>query len=75
MVGNSSFATLTRVLIAKSNLLKARVIIYAYQYVRLLPPEPMVVNQPQLTRVEGADIVMRSLARSCAFGAYLVGRG
>jgi hypothetical protein len=38
-VVQSSFPT-TRVLIAKSNLLKARVIIYAYnQHVRLLPPE------------------------------------
>jgi hypothetical protein len=32
--------------------LKARVIIYAYQHVRLLPPEPVVVKQPKFTRVE-----------------------
>src|SRR6266446_10793305 len=28
--------------------------------VRLLPPEPLVVKQPQSTRVEGADTVMQS---------------
>jgi hypothetical protein len=28
------------------------VVIYAYQHVRLLSPEPMVVTQPQSTRVE-----------------------
>jgi len=44
----------------KCNRLKARVIIYAYHHVRLLPPEPLVVKQPQFTRVEGADIVMQS---------------
>ena len=32
----------------KCNLLKARVIIYAYQHVRLLPPESLVVNQSVL---------------------------
>src|SRR5260221_13666089 len=30
--------------------------------VRLLPPEPLVVKQPQSTRVEGADTVMQSSA-------------
>jgi hypothetical protein len=40
--------------------LKARVIIYAYHHVRLLPPEPLVVKQPKSTRVEGADTVMQS---------------
>src|SRR5258707_8974866 len=28
--------------------------------VRLLPPEPLVVEQPKSTRVEGADTVMQS---------------
>jgi hypothetical protein len=37
------------------------VIIHAYNdHVRLLPPEPLVVRQPQSTRVEGADILMKS---------------
>jgi hypothetical protein len=40
--------------------LKARVIIYAYHHVRLLPPEPLVVKQPKCTQVEGADTVMQS---------------
>src|SRR6267378_5924262 len=36
-------------------------IIYAYNdHVWLLSPEPLVVNQPQSTRVEGASIVMKS---------------
>ena len=35
--------------------------IRAYNHhVRLLPPEPLVVKQPKSTRVEGADIVMKS---------------
>src|SRR6267378_1021105 len=59
-----SFPALPSFLIHKSDLLKARVIIYAYNdHVRLLPPEPLVVMQPQFTRVEGADIVMKSSAR------------
>ncbi len=36
----------------KCNLLKARVIIYAYQHVRLLSPEPLVVKQPKFTRIK-----------------------
>src|SRR5882762_6337541 len=56
-----SFPALPSFLIHKSDLLKARVIIYAYNdHVRLLPPEPLVVMQPQFTRVEGADFVMKS---------------
>jgi hypothetical protein len=46
--------------IKKCNLLKARVIIYAYHHVRLLPPEPLVVKQPKCTQVEEADTVMQS---------------
>jgi hypothetical protein len=60
-VVRSSFTAFTCLLIHKSNWLKARVIISAYnQHVRLLPPEPVVVEQPQSTRVQGADIVMQS---------------
>src|SRR5215475_4585165 len=52
----------------KSNLLKARVIIYAYNHhVRLLPPEPVVVKQPKFTRVEGVGIVMQSRVRFADF--------
>src|SRR5258708_38587424 len=53
----------------KCNRLKARVIIYAYNdHVWLLSPEPLVVNQPQSTRVEGASIVMKS----CGYWEELV---
>src|SRR5262249_42377345 len=55
------FIVLTSLFYQKSNLLKARVIIYAYNHhVRLLPPEPVVVKQPKFTRVEGVGIVMQS---------------
>src|ERR1700686_1376898 len=56
-VVQSSFAIFASLFQQKCNLLKARVIIYAYHHVRLLPPEPLVVKQPKSTRVEGADIV------------------
>src|SRR3984893_8336988 len=55
------FPALPSFLIHKCDLPKAPVIIYSYNdHVRLLPPEPLVVMQPQFTRVEGADIVMKS---------------
>jgi len=39
------------------------VIIHAYnQHVRLLSPEPMVLDKPQSTRVSGAGVVMQSSA-------------
>ena len=47
------FTTLTSLFYKKCNLLKARMVIYAYNHhVRLLSPEPEVVKQPQSTRVE-----------------------
>jgi hypothetical protein len=47
------FTTLTSLFHKKCNRLKARVVIYAYNYyVRLLSPEPVVVKQPKFTRVE-----------------------
>src|ERR1700751_1497789 len=47
------FTTLTSLFHEKGNRLKARVVIYAYNHhVRLLSPEPMVVEQPKFTRVE-----------------------
>src|SRR5437016_13523084 len=67
------FSALPSFLIHKSDFLKARVIIYSYNdHVRLLPPEPLVVNQPQSTRVEGADIVMKS---SPVLGLNISGNG
>ncbi len=38
-------------------------VIHAYDRLRLLPPEPIVVKQPQFTWVEGADLVMQSCAQ------------
>src|SRR5215472_10197751 len=65
--------------IRKRNLLEARVIIDAYNHhVRLLSPEPVVVNQPQSTQVEGADIVMQSNSNrdKCRFLARIpIARG
>src|ERR1700704_449503 len=61
-VVQSSFTIFARLFPQKCNLLKARVIIYAYHHVRLLPPEPLVVKQPKCTQVEGADTVMQSSA-------------
>src|ERR1700739_1097106 len=67
------FPQLTCFLIQKCNLLKARVIIHAYNdHVRLLPPRALVVMQPQSTRVEGADIVMKS---SPVLGFHISGIG
>src|SRR5580704_11046454 len=56
------FTTLTCLFHKKCNRLKARVVIYAYHHVRLLPPSPLVVMQPKFTRVEGVGIVMQSSA-------------
>src|SRR5580765_2375069 len=47
------FTALTGLFHKKCNRLKARVVIYSYNHhVRLLSPGPMVVKQPQFTRVE-----------------------
>jgi len=60
-VVQSPFATLSSFRICKRDVLIARVIIHAYNdHVRLLPPEPLVVDNPKSTRVQGADIVMKS---------------
>jgi len=56
----------------KCNLLKARVIIYAYHHVRLLPPEPFVVKQPQFTRVKEPTLLCNHV--DC-FRARLLFRG
>jgi hypothetical protein len=54
------FTTLTSLFYKKCNLLKARVVIYAYNHhVRLLSPEPLVVKQPQFTRVEEPTLLSR----------------
>ena len=46
------FTALTSLFYTKCNRLKARVVIYAYNHhVRLLSPEPLVIDKPQSTRV------------------------
>src|SRR5277367_6575034 len=68
-VVQSPFAALTSFLIQKRDLLKARVIIYAYnQHVWLLSPEPLVVDKPQSTRVEGSQHCYE--IRSVPLGKY-----
>jgi len=59
-VVQSPFTTLSRFCIYKRDVLIARVKIYAYNdHVRLLPPEPLVVNRKS-TRAEGVGVVMKS---------------
>jgi hypothetical protein len=55
----SPFFALTSFLIHKSDFLKARVIIYSYND-HVGSFRALVVKQPQFTRVEGADILMKS---------------
>src|ERR1700758_4208681 len=56
------FTTLTSLFYKKCHLLKARVVIYAYNHhVRLLSPEPLVVKQPQFTRVEEPTLLCNHL--------------
>src|SRR5438132_12918744 len=56
------FTTLTRLFYKKCNRLKARVVIYAYNHhVRLLSPEPAVVDKPQSTRVEEPTLLCNQL--------------
>src|ERR1700678_4196880 len=60
-VVQSPFTTLSCLGVSKRDVLIARVIIHAYnQHVRLLSPEPMVLDKPQSTRVSGAGVVMQS---------------
>src|ERR1700684_3322748 len=62
-VVQSPFTTLSCLGVSKRDVLIARVIIHAYnQHVRLLSPEPMVLDKPQSTRVSGAGVVMQSSA-------------
>src|SRR5215469_17711637 len=59
------FTTLPSLFHKKCNRLKARVVIYAYQvHVRLLSPEPVVVMQPQSTRVEEPTLLCNHLDTS-----------
>src|SRR5712675_745571 len=69
-VVQSSFLRLASSFYQKCNLPKARVIIYAYHHVRLLPPESLVVKRPKCTQVEGADTVMQSSAAQIAPSDY-----
>ena len=56
------FIVLTGLFDQKSNHLKARVIIYAYNdHVRLLSPEPEVVKQPQFTRSRESALLCNQL--------------
>src|ERR1700746_516025 len=58
----SLFTVLTRLFHKTRNLLKARVVIYAYQHhVRLLSPEPVVIEQPKSTRVEEPTLLWNHL--------------
>src|SRR5215469_3310591 len=57
------FTTLTCLFHKKCNGVKARVVIYAYRHhVRLLSREPVVVMQPQSTRVEEPTLLCNHLA-------------
>src|SRR5882762_2626525 len=59
-----SFTALPSLFHKKCNLLKARVVIYAYNHhVRLLSPEPAVVKQPQFTRVKEPTLLCNHLFR------------
>ncbi len=54
-------------LIQKNDLLKTRVVIYAYQqHVRLLAPELMVVKQPQSTRVKKPTLLCNQVGTGTA---------
>src|SRR4030095_10825494 len=56
------FTTFTGLFHKKCDRLKARVVIYAYNHhVRLLSPEPVVVKQPQFTRVEEPTLLCNHL--------------
>src|SRR5215472_15748203 len=60
-VVQSPLTTLTSLFYKKCNLLKARVVIYACKHhVRLLSPEPVVVETTTVYPGQGADIVMQS---------------
>src|SRR6266481_1494197 len=55
------FTTLSCLFYKKCNRLKARVVIYAYNHhVRLLSPEPEVVDKPQSTRVKEPTLLRSS---------------
>jgi hypothetical protein len=63
-VVQSSFLILASSFYQKRNLLKARVIIYAYHHVRLLPPEPLVVKQPKCTQVEEPTLLCNQVQKT-----------
>src|SRR6516164_1595755 len=55
------FVILSRLFHKKRNRLKARVVVYSYKHhVRLLSPEPLVVETTTVYPGQGADIVMQS---------------
>jgi hypothetical protein len=56
------FTTLTSLFVKKCNRLKARVVIYALSVTCSAPlSEPMVVKQPQFTRVEEPTLLCNQL--------------
>src|SRR5207249_7721892 len=66
-VRKSPFVAFSGLRVDPSNLLKARVIITAYnQHVRLLPPEPWSSAHQVYSSVEGADAFMKSSVSRCA---------
>src|SRR4030095_7017287 len=63
------FTTFTGLFHKKCDRLKARVVIYAYNHhVRLLSPEPVVVKQPQFTRVEEPTLLCNQVNSNGWFG-------
>src|SRR6267142_870168 len=66
-----SFTALPSLFHKKCNLLKARVVIYAYNHhVRLLSPEPAVIDKPQLTRVKEPTLLCNQVRP----GLFIEGR-
>jgi hypothetical protein len=64
----SLFTVLTSLFHRKRDLLKARVVIYAYEHhLRLLSPEPVVVKQPKFTRVEEPTLLWNHLLGQVQF--------
>src|SRR6516225_2787554 len=73
-VVQSPFTTLTSLFYKKCNLLKARVVIYACKHhVRLLSPEPVVVETTTVYPGQGADIVMQSQSHHLQASVFPVG--
>ena len=69
------FTALARLFYNKCNRLKARVVIYAYnRHVRLLSPEPAVVDKLQSTRVDEPTLLCNHLGIGSHFRGKAVYR-